>query len=183
MQITIVNRSTSPVPGPGVTSVPAGGELTLAGRTAAELASLVASYVSDLVQVHMTLEDADLPPLKAIQKTPADPGSGVGTIAAVGFDIEDVYGNAFSTVMGMYLGVFQDADCTIPATDATLDTAATGTIVAGAGTNLLEITPAGGVVSVTLTDAVDEVVYVKAWVVDSARAVETSSQYTATFIP
>ncbi len=183
MQITIVNNSSSPVPGPGSTTVAAGDSLTLAGRTQAEYAALMASYAADNVQVHATLEDADLPPLKATKKTPADPAADATTLAACGFDIEDLFGNAYSTTMKMYFACFDDAACTTPSTTATLDTAATGTIDSGAGTNTLAVTPAGGVLSVTLTIpvAADQVVYLKAWVLESERAVDTSDVHTATF--
>lgn len=183
MKVTIVNRSTDPVPGPGATSIAAGGLLMLENRLQSEVASLISTYVSDLVQVHVEFEAADLTPLISKIKTPSDPAADATTLAACGFDIEDLYGNAFSTTDKMYLGAFDDAACTIPSTTATLDTAATGTINAGAGTNTLEVTPDAGVLSVTLTipSAADQVVYLKAWVYSSERALDTSEVHTATF--
>jgi hypothetical protein len=177
MQITIVNNSSQPVAAPGAVTVPPTGTVTLAARTVAEYIGLIERYVSDLVTVTATLETADLPPIQCTLKAPADPVIDATDVLACGFDMEDLVGTAFSTTGKMYFGVFDDAACTIPSVDATLDTAATGTIDAGAGTNVLEVTPAAGVLSVTcsIPAAADQTVYFKAWAhTDNPRVMDTS---------
>ena len=182
MQLTIVNNSSVPVPAPGAATVAAGESLTMSARTQAEAEQMIENYASDEVQITVTLEDSDYPPLKCAKKTPADPAADATDLAAVGFDINDLYGNAYSTDVAMYFGVFDDAACTTPSTTATLDTAATGTIDEGDGTNTLKVTPAGGVLSVTVSIpvAADQVVYLKAWAAN-ARPMDTSDVHTATF--
>jgi hypothetical protein len=177
MQITIVNNSSDPVAAPGSVTVPAGESLTQADRTVAEYQGLIERYGSDLVTVTATLETADLPPLACVMKAPADPSIDAVDVLACGFDMEDLYGNAFVTTDKMYLGIFDDAACTVPSVDGTLDTAATGTIDAGGGTNVIEVTPDGGVLSVTASIplAADQTVYLKAWAhADNPRPMDTS---------
>jgi len=177
MQITIVNNSTEPVAAPGSVTVDPGDSVTLANRTMDEYIGLIERYVSDVVTVTATLEDVDYPPLACIMKTPADPVIDAVDVLACGFDMKDLYGTAYSTTAKMYLGIFDDATCETPSVDGTLDTAATGTIVAGAGTNVLEITPAAGVVSVTasIPAPADQTVYLKAWAhTDNTRPMDTS---------
>jgi hypothetical protein len=183
MQITIVNNSLSDVAAPGEVTVAAGGTVTQTGRTIAEYQALVTGYAGSTVQVHGQLENGDLPPLALTMKTPADPAADATTLAACGFDILDVYGSAFSTTENMYLAAFDNATCTTKSTTATLDTAATGTIVSGAATNTLLITPVGGVVSVTLTiaAAADQIVYLKAWPATFTRPMGSNGVHTATF--
>jgi len=183
MKITCVNRSANPVPMPGAVSCAAGTTKALTGRTVDEAAQMQELYASSTVQIVCELEDDDYPPIVAVAKTPADPAADATDLAAVGFDIKDLYGNAYSTDMAMYFGVFDDEDCLIPSEDATLDTAATGTIDAGAGTNRLTVTPDAGELSVTVSipAAADQVVYLKAWVVGGRRMVDTSDQHAATF--
>lgn len=185
MQLTVVNLSTSPVPCPGAVSCAAGETLVLANRTVEECAQMTEQYAGSNVQVNLELEAEDYPPIVSAIKTPADPGSGVGSVAACGFDLETlVDGTAVAYQPTMYFGAFDDEDFTIPAANATLDTAAAGTIDSGAGTNLLEVTPSvTGELSVTLTDAEDETVYLKAWVAGSRRIIDTSQSHPVPFIP
>lgn len=184
MQITIVNNSSDPIPAPGAVTVPAGGTLTLEHRTVDEYQALIDRYVADDVQVHVELETDDLPPLQCVMKNPADPAADATTVAGVGFDVKDLYGNAFSSTAKMYLGAFDDAACTIPSTTATLGTATTGTVVSGEDTNVLEVTPAGGVFACSLDIplAADQVVYLKAWAHGSNnRTQDTHGTDTVTF--
>lgn len=186
MKITVTNNQaagTAPVPCIDSTSVLPGASHEMTGRSRDDLVMQMAQSNGDTVIVRAELEANDRSPLLCVMKTPSDPGSGVGTLAACGFDLLDEAAAAASVTPPMYMGVFQDADCTVPATTATLDTAATGTIDDGGGTYLLEVTPAAGVLSVTLTDSADEVVYLKAWPMDSSYAIDTSTTHTATFIP
>lgn len=184
MKITIVNNSSSPVPAPGEVSVPAGGSLVLSDRTLEEYQSAVERFAADNVEVCCELEVGDLPPLQCVMKNPADPAADATTLAGVGFDMLDLYGAAFSTTDKMYLGVFDDAACTIPSTTATLGTATTGTIESGENTNVVEVSPAGGVFacSVDIPSAAAQVVYLKAWAhADNARAMDTHGTDTVTF--
>jgi len=182
MKLTIVNNGTVPAPAPGSATVAPGSSLTMTSRTLDEAQQMIENHVSDLVKVFVELEDADYPPLKCVKKAPADPAANAVTLAACGFDIEDLYGSAYSTDVAMYLGAFDDAACTVPSTTATLGTAATGTIDEGEDTNAIKVTPAGGVLSVTLTipAAADQVVYLKAWAA-TGRPMDTSDVHTATF--
>jgi len=80
---------------------------------------------------------------------------GGGTTVTVGFQILGV-----TTPMLAEFAVFDDANYSIPATNATLNTAAVGTIVAGAGGPALKVlTDASGAFRVTLTDLADETVF------------------------
>lgn len=163
MQITIINKSSLAVPAPGAQTVAAGATRVMAGRTVGEFQETVALIASAQVQVLGTIEPEDYPPVKCVMKTPASPAGGVNTLAGNGFDIVLPWTGAAKIAPTMYFGVYQDAACTVPATTATLATAATGTIVSGSGTNMLVVTPsADGIFSCTLTDTVDETVYLKA---------------------
>jgi len=116
-------------------------------------------------------------------KDPGDAGGGAAPLAGVGFDILDGVGGApAATALAMKLEVFDDALCTVPSVNATLDTAAVGAITAGAGTNSLEVTPAAGVFSCTLSDAADETVYLKSSIlVPGAALIITSDIDDVTF--
>jgi hypothetical protein len=185
MQIKCVNNSTSPIVMPGDVTVAAGATKTVTSRTRAEAEAFQQSKSSATVIVELTLETAELEPLVCTMKTPSDPGSGVGTLAACGFDLEDLEGNAFADQSPMHIAVFDDAALTVPSVNGTLDTAANGTIDAGAGTNSLEVTPdAAGIFSVTLTQSDDIQCWVKAWQMSSvARPIDCSSVHAPTFIP
>jgi len=184
MKITVINNGTTEIPLPSYTNAPAGATTVITERTVAELKGLVANYANgNTVIITGEIEALDIPPIRCNMKTPADATGGATTIAACGFDLEDEFGNAMPVESEMYLGAFDDAACTTPAVNATLDTAAQGTIDAGAGTNLLEVTAsATGEVSVTMTDTEDEVVYLKAWPKTSvARPIDCSGYDTVEF--
>lgn len=185
MQIKVINNSSSPVAMPGYQTCAAGATVTVTGRTRDELEQLQQAYSASNVIIEGTLEAADKILLVCDMKAPADPGSGVGTLAGVGFDLVDEQGAAFADQSKMYIGVFDDAALTTPSVNGTLDTAAAGTIDAGAGTNLLEVTPsAAGIVSLTLTQSDDIQCWVKAWPKPTVtRAIDCSDVHAPTFIP
>ncbi len=185
MQIKCVNNSTSMVPMPGDVPVVAGATKTVTARTRAEAEAFQQAYSASDVIIELTLETAELEPLVCTMKTPADPGSGVGTLAVCGFDLEDLEGNAFAIQSPMFLAVFDDAALTVPSVNGTLDTAAAGTIDSGAGTNSLEVTPdSSGIISITLTQSDDIQCWIKAWQMPSvARPIDCSSVHAPTFIP
>jgi hypothetical protein len=181
MKITIVNRSSSQVQGAGMVSVAAGGTLVQTGRTQAEYAQLVANADSD-VQIHGELEAADYSPIKAVMKTPADPGSGVATIVGVGFDLKSLDGVAVSVQPKFWIGVFADAAGETLITTADFDTATAGTFDSGENTNLAKVTPsATGEFACSLTDTADETVYIRVWPVSEQRFIDTSGYDTVTF--
>jgi hypothetical protein len=89
----------------------------------------------------------------------ADVGGG-GTTAVTGFQLVDQAGNKIERAVPVGFGVYDDADGVTPATNATLNTATVGSILAGAGTAELTVkTSATGKFTCTLTNAVDETVY------------------------
>ena len=158
-----------------------GEQKEMSGRSADEAIASIALQAAD-VAVLVELEGSDRAAIVCDMKDPGDVSGGGTTLAACGFDLETQAGAAANVAPQMYLGVFDDATCQTPAENATLDTAATGTIDAGAGTNLLTVTPAAtGEVSVTLTDAEDETVYLKAWAVGTDYIVDSSDIDDVTF--
>ncbi len=186
MKITVINNRNSggqPVPCVDSTSCAAGTTHEMPNRSAEEVQLMMGHASGNDVIVLSELEAIDREPVVCVMKTPVAPGSGVGTNAANGFDLETQAGGAGNVAPQMYFGVFDDAACTTPAVNATLDTAATGTIDAGAASNLLTVTPsAAGVLSVTLTDAEDEEVYLKAWPVGTSYTVDCSDSHAVEFI-
>ncbi len=86
--------------------------------------------------------------------------TGGGTTTSVGFQLRDAASRNLALQTVLEFGVFDDAVLATPAAAATLDTAAQGTIVGGAGTAALKVqTDANGRFSCTLTDAADETVW------------------------
>lgn len=185
MKIIVINNTTATkIPCvDGHTCVP-GETYEMTGRSKDEVVYMMQNVDENDVIIKSEIEGDDRAPIISKIKTPADPGSGVGTQAANGFDLETEAGAAANVAPQMYLGVFDDEELTTPAANATLDTAAAGTIDAGAGTNLLTVTPsAAGEVSVTLTDAEDETVYTTAWPVGTSYIIECTEYHTTPFIP
>ena len=184
MKITVVNKRAST--GDAVycvdgTSVAPGASHEMTGRSAAELIYQQGSADDD-VAVLGELEGSDRAPIVCNMKAIADPAGGATTSAGEGFDLETEAGAAANVAPQMYMGAFDDADCTIPAENATLDTASTGTIDSGGGTNLLKVTPdATGEFACTLTDAEDETVYMRAWPVGTDYVVDSSDTTSAEF--
>lgn len=185
MKITVINNQpagTTPIPCVDTTSVGPGETHVMTGRAVEEVATQMDHADGNDVIVMTEIEGIDRSPIVCAMKKPANPAGGVDTLAACGFDLNTEAGVAANVAPQMYLGVFDDAACTTPATTATLDTAATGTIDAGAGSNLLTVTPsAAGEVSVTLSESVDQQVFLKAWPVGSSYIVDSSDVHSPTF--
>jgi len=188
MEITVINKRAST--GENVacidgTTVAPGSQHAMSGRSAAELIHQQSIVASDTdVAVLCKIEGSDRAPIVCDMKAIADPAADATTSAGEGFDLKTEAGAAANVAPQMYLGAFDDATCQTPAVNATLDTASTGTIDSGAGTNLLKVTPdATGEFACTLTDAEDEVVYLKAWPVGTDYIVDsndiTSAEFTA----
>jgi len=186
MKITVINKRVASEFGADHvmcvdgTTVNPGEQHEMLGRSRTELIFQM-NVQDDDVSVLGELEGDDRSPLINQMKTPADPAADTFTLAGEGFDILDEVGAAFDTDLQMYLGVFDDADCQTPSEDGTLDTAATGTIDAGAGTNLLKVTPDAGVVSVTLTATGAGEFWLKAWPVETDYIVDASDSHKTTF--
>lgn len=178
MKITVINNRASTgekVPCVDGTSVAPGATHVMLGRSKEDVIYQMDHADGNTVIVIAQLEGDDREPIVCDMKNPSDPAGGATTCAACGFDLEDTAGTAANVAPQMYLGAFDDAACTTPAANATLDTAAAGTIDAGAASNLLTVTPsATGEVSVTLTDAEDETVYLKAWPVGTDYIIDCS---------
>jgi hypothetical protein len=179
MKIIVINNGTGQIPLPDSTTLAAGASKTLTSRTFSE-AQLLNSYASDNVFIRTELEAIDRSPLVATAKADASPT--IDTHAGCGTQLKDEAGNDMSVQPQMYVGAFDDAVCATLAANATLDTAAAGTIDSGAGTNLLKVTPsATGEISLTLSDTTDEVVYVKCWPVGTDYTIDSSQKQTITF--
>jgi hypothetical protein len=66
--------------------------------------------------------------------------TGGGTQADIGFQVTDVTGKAVAGQFLVELAAFDDTYCSVPAANATLDTAASGsTIVGGSGTAAIKV--------------------------------------------
>lgn len=184
MQITVINNNPTggdAVPCPDSTTVKAGESKVMTGRTQEEAQLLITNYQSNTVIIRTALEAVDRAPVVAAMKAALTP-TDVDTIVGVGYQLESQDGTSQSIQPQMYLGCFDDAACEVPAVNAIMDTVAQGTIDEGDGTNLLKVTPsATGEVSVSMDDAVDEVVYVKAWPVTGDYTVDSSGVQTVTF--
>ncbi len=86
--------------------------------------------------------------------------TGGGTTAQVGFQLINLADVLVSVNDLIQFAVFDDADLSIPATNATLNTASKGIIIAGAGTAALKVrTDTTGKFTCTLTNLIDEIVY------------------------
>lgn len=187
MKITVINNRPSggvAVPCVDSTQCKPGETHVMAGRDLNEIPGQMTFADGNDVLVFCELEGKDRSPLICDMKNPVDPAGGAVTCAACGFDLEDQGGAAANADPQMYLGAFDDAACTIPSVDGTLDTAATGTIDEGAGTNLLKVTSdAAGEVSVTLTVTAPATVYLKGWPVGSEYTVDSSETDEIIFTP
>ena len=184
MKITVVNSGTAHVPLPGYTSVEPGGSKTLTGRDKSEYLALVSQFAGSDVRVFGEIEDEDLPPINAEMANPGDGTSGADTVAGVGFSFKNaIDGQDVASVQKMYLGVFDDADGKVPATNATLDTASKGSILSGAGTHIIEVrTDSNGEFACTVTDSEDETVYIRCWPhAETSRMVDCSGSDSVTF--
>jgi hypothetical protein len=108
-------------------------------------------------------EDAQIAMLHSVVKVQmidAPNVTGGGTTVTVGFNLTNINDIALGLGALVEMAVFQDIDLSIPAVNATLDTASKGTIVAGAASAALKVkTNSSGEFACTLTDLVDETVY------------------------
>lgn len=185
MKITVVNKRAST--GSAVycidgTSVSPGAQHEMTGRGKDEVVFEITNLSDDDVAVLAEIEGADRAPIVCDMKAIADPAADATTSAGEGFDLLTEAGAAANVAPQMYMGAFDDATCQTPAANATLNTASAGTIDSGGGTNLLKVTPsATGEFACTLTDAEDEVVYMKAWPVGTDYIVDSSDITTAEF--
>lgn len=107
----------------------------------------------------LTLQNAFKEILNVKMADNPDVGGG-GTTGSVEFQITDFAGDNIDGEKILELAVFDDIGLATPAANATLDTAANGTILGGAGTAALKVqTDATGKFKCTLTDLIDETVY------------------------
>jgi hypothetical protein len=187
MEITVINSR--PTGGAQVyaidgTTVDPGQTHIMPGRSVDDVAWQMAAASGNDVIVLCKIEGNDRAPIVCNMKDPANPGSGVVLLNGVGFDLLTEAGGAANVAPQMYMGVFDDAACLTPSVDGVLSNAATGTIDAGTGTNLVKITPsAAGVASLRVTVTGPRVVYLKAWPVGTSYIVDSSDTDIVTFIP
>lgn len=89
--------------------------------------------------------------------------TGGGTTAVVGLQVKTLDGVALEKACVLTFGVYDDTNGVTAGAHATLDTATAGTILGGAGTNVLTVvTDSHGKFTCTMTNASDETVYLKA---------------------
>ena len=187
MQITVINNRAAggaSVPCVDSTQCDPGQSRVMPGRTARDVALQMYHADGNDVLVLCQIEGEDRAPVVCDMKNPADPAGGTFNVAGCGFDLNTEAGAAANVNPPMYMGAFDDEDCTIPSVDGTLDTAAVGTIDEGAGTNLLEVTPdAAGEFSVTLTVTGAGTIYLKAWPMGTEYIIDSSETDEITFTP
>lgn len=164
MKITIINNSSDPVTGVGYTTVAAGETKEYSNRTTLEFDIFRGLLSTSDVLVLGEIEGADKSPIICDLKDPGDPAGGAAVQSGEGFDLLTEAGAAANVQPEMYMGLFDDEDCTVPAENATLTNAATGTFVSGVDTNLAVVQPAAtGEFSCDIADTEDEKVYIRAW--------------------
>jgi len=184
MKITVINNSSTAVPCVDGTQCEAGATHEMPGRVAADITYMMAFASGNDVIIEVELEAMDRSPIVCTMKKPADPAGGVVELAGVGFDLLTQAGAAANVDPQMYMGAFDDAACTIPSVDAVLDTATSGTIDDGTGTNLIKVTPtAAGVFACKVTVTAPAAVHLKAWPVGSDYAIDNSDSDVVTFTP
>ena len=111
-----------------------------------------------------------------------DDVAGGGTTQTVGVQVTDFQGKPINYSVVLEFAVFDDLEMAVPATDATLDTEAEGTILAGAGSAALKVkTDANGRFSCTLTDSVLETVYVGCSMSFGSRIIDCGDPDSVTF--
>lgn len=89
----------------------------------------------------------------------ADVGGG-GTTAVTGFQLKDQTGANVAAAVIVGFGAYADTNGAATSTGGALDTATAGTVVSGGGTaELVVLTSATGKFTATLTDALDEEVF------------------------
>jgi len=188
MKITVINKRAAgemPVSCVDSTQCKPGETRVMLGRNEFDFATQMGVAINNEIIVRGQFEAVDYQPVKCVMKKPADPAGGANTVAAEGYDLKEIDGSTDANVAPqMYMGVYSDVACTVPSATGTLATAAKGTIDSGSGTNLIKCTPdATGEFSVTLTDTVDETVYLKAWPVAGDYLIDSSDSHSNTFTP
>lgn len=194
MKITITNNR--PSGGLNVYAVDGvqvapGEQHAMVGRTASELIFQM-SVMDDYVSVIGELEGEDRSPLICQMKDVADPAGDATESDQEGFDILDEVGAATTNQSPMYIGVFDDADCSVPSAVATLAAAGTpvGTIQSGSGTNQMKVTPAAAgtfecKVVIPAAATVATTYYIKAWpqATSTSYVIDSSCTESVTFTP
>jgi len=161
MKIIVRNITTSPAACFDLICA-AGATLELTGRKPEEAIALLVSQGSTF-DISSELESDDIPHYVCAMKNPGDATGGATTRAGVGLDATTLVGAALSADVNVTVAIFDDEDCTVPAVNAEITSAQTGTIVSGTDTNKAVVTTSSGEISLTITDTEDETVYIKAW--------------------
>jgi len=133
--------------------------------TAIEAVGTAAGTAAGVAAVAAVQADADLAKAACVVVAiddVADVGSG-GTTAVVGLQLKDLDGANVAAARTVAFGAYADANGAAASSGGTLDTATAGTILTGAASAALTVvTDSNGKFTCTLTDAVDEVVYLLA---------------------
>lgn len=186
MKIKVTNLNNKAAAVPGITgTVPAGTTVEFPGQNK-QIAAMALAAASMVLLVSTELDAADSEPIRAVATSTADPAGDGLSVAAVGFTLTDLSGTAVAAAQRLGLGVFDDADCTIPSTTATLATASAGTINSGSGTNRLDVSvnPANGQFrcTVSIPATANKTVYVKPFLLpQTTRVIETVQKDTVVF--
>ncbi len=117
-----------------------------------------------------------------VDDTP-DPASGVDS-ATVGFQVTDFLNEPSKAIHKLQFAVFEDQDLSVPSLNATLATAAEGTILDGEASAALELkTDANGRFSCKITDPAHETVWVGSASLFGSRSFDNTGRDDITFIP
>ena len=126
-------------------------------------AGLISYSTSEDTSIPDDFEDTQIAMLHSVMKVKlidAPNVIGGGTTVTVGFSLTNINDIPVKLQVPVEFAVFDDQYGVIPAVNAVLSTATKGTILAGDGTAALKIlTDANGEFACTLTDLVDEMVW------------------------
>lgn len=186
MKIIATNTGSLPValPGTGVTVGP--GQTKTARGQSKTVAAQCLGVASRTFMVQVELDPSDRDVVIVDHASPADPAGAATVVAGVGFTLKDAAGNTVAIAERLGIAVYDDANYQQPSTTAYLDTATTGSIVAGSGTSHIEVLTAGGVFacSARIPVAATRTVYFKTFMVaGGTRVIDTSDSDAVNFTP
>ena len=180
MNIAVTNLRTYPLQLPGYLSVAALGSSALAGCNSDDAARVMLMIEDEDVSAVATLVDGDDISLK-LDMNNAEDVSGVN-VQDVGFQIKTTHGIPVEGYFYLDFGAFDDVAGVTAAAHATLDTAGTGSIIAGPGSNLVTAkTDAHGAFECELTNATDEITYLLAKIRVGSPAIDCTDYDSVAF--
>lgn len=181
MQLAVTNLSTDKTMLPGYIEVDGSGSVTLTDQDMNLLPEFEKMVADGTISVKATREVGDALEVVVDIDTTANVTGG-GTTAVVGFQVKTPQGFTLEEQCVVSFGTYDDANGVTAASHATLNTATAGTILSGAGTNVLQVlTDAHGKFTCTLTNTSDETVYQIATQVGRSPMMDTKDYDAVTF--